>query len=383
MVFSQLIEFASDDIFKRCVARYNGNYKAKEFTCWRQFLCMSFGQLTHRESLSDTALCLQLHSEKLYHLGIGKAFSKSTISRANESRDWRIYQDFALKLIEQAKLLYADDNQLDVRLKGRIYALDATVIDLCLDVFWWAKFRTTKAAIKLHTVLDLKTSIPEYILITDGSVHDVNALDYISLPAGSYLVMDKAYIDFARLFQLKKERISFVTRAKENLKFKRIGSRKADKQNGIICDQTIELAGYNSMKRYPDYLRRIRFYDAETDKTFIFLTNNFRIDATTVAALYKCRWGIETFFKWVKQHLKIQTFWGQSENAVKTQIWIAIATYVIVVIVKKKLKLPHSLYEILQMVSLSSFDRTPIKELFTKDKYQVIKEHDCNQLKMF
>ena len=383
MVFSQLIEFASDDIFKRCVARYNGNYKAKEFTCWRQFLCMSFGQLTHRESLSDTALCLQLHSEKLYHLGIGKAFSKSTISRANESRDWRIYQDFALKLIEQAKLLYADDNQLDVRLKGRIYALDATVIDLCLDVFWWAKFRTTKAAIKLHTVLDLKTSIPEYILITDGSVHDVNALDYISLPAGSYLVMDKAYIDFARLFQLKKERISFVTRAKENLKFKRIGSRKADKQNGIICDQTIELAGYNSMKRYPDYLRRIRFYDAETDKTFIFLTNNFRIDATTVAALYKCRWGIETFFKWVKQHLKIQTFWGQSENAVKTQIWIAIATYVIVVIVKKKLKLPHSLYEILQMVSLSSFDRTPIKELFTKDKYQVIKEHDCKQLKMF
>jgi len=383
MVFSQLIEFASDDIFKRCVARYNGNYKAKAFTCWRQFLCMSFGQLTHRESLSDTVLCLQLHSEKLYHLGIGKAFSKSTISRANESRDWRIYQDFALKLIEQAKLLYADDNQLDVRLKGRIYALDATVIDLCLDVFWWAKFRTTKAAIKLHTVLDLKTSIPEYILITDGSVHDINALDDISLPAGSYLVMDKAYIDFARLFQLKKERISFVTRAKENLKFKRIGSRKVDKHNGIICDQTIQLAGYNSMKRYPDCLRRIRFYDAETDKTFIFLTNNFRIDATTVAALYKCRWGIETFFKWIKQHLKIQTFWGQSENAVKTQIWIAIATYVIVVIVKKKLKLTHSLYEILQMVSLSSFDRTPIKELFTKDKYQVIKEQDCKQLKMF
>lgn len=383
MVFSQLIEFASDDIFKRCVARYNGNYKAKEFTCWRQFLCMSFGQLTHRESLSDTALCLQLHSEKLYHLGIGKAFSKSTISRANESRDWRIYQDFALKLIEQAKLLYADDNQLDVRLKGRIYALDATVIDLCLDVFWWAKFRTAKAAIKLHTVLDLKTSIPEYILITDGSVHDVNALDYISLPAGSYLVMDKAYIDFARLFQLKKERISFVTRAKENLKFKRIASRKADKHNGIICDQTIELTGYNSMKRYPDCLRRIRFHDAETDKTFIFLTNNFRIDASTVAALYKCRWGIETFFKWIKQHLKIQTFWGQSENAVRTQIWIAIATYVIVVIAKKKLKLTHSLYEILQMVSLSSFDRTPIKELFTKDKYQVIKEQDCKQLKMF
>lgn len=344
---------------------------------------MSFGQLTHRESLSDTVLCLQLHSEKLYHLGIGKAFSKSTVSRANESRDWRIFHDFAIKLIEQAKLLYADDNQLDLRLKGRIYALDATVIDLCLDVFWWAKFRTTKAAIKLHTVLDLKTSIPEYILITDGSVHDVNALDYISLPVGSYLVMDKAYIDFARLFRLKKEGISFVTRAKENLKFKRIGSRKADKRNGIICDQTIELAGHSSMMRYPDCLRRIRFYDAETDKTFVFLTNNFKIEATTVAALYKSRWGIETFFKWIKQHLKIQTFWGHSENAVKTQIWIAIATYVIVVIAKKKLKLTHSLYEILQLVSLSSFDRTPIRELFTKDKYQVIKEHDCKQLKMF
>lgn len=383
MVFTQIMEFAPFHVFKYCAKRYNGDYKIKELTCWKQFLCMSFGQLTHRESLSDTVLCLQLHSEKLYHLGIGKAFNKSTLSRANENRDWHIYQDFALKLIEQAKLLYANDNQLNIKLKGKIYALDSTVVDLCLDVFWWAKFRTTKAAVKLHTVLDLKTSIPDYILITDGSIHDVNALDYVSLPVGSYLVMDKAYIDFARLFRLKEEKINFVTRAKDNIKFKRICSKFADKNNGIICDQTIELVGYKSKDRYPGYLRRIRFYDAETDQTFVFLTNNFKINATTVASLYKCRWGIETFFKWIKQHLKIQSFWGQSENAVKTQIWIAIATYVIVAIAKKKLKITHSLYEILQLISLSSFDKTPITELFNKKIYQNVKEQYCKQLKMF
>lgn len=383
MVFTQIMEFASFHVFKYCVNRYDGDYKVKELSCWKQFLCMAFGQLTHRESLSDTALCLQLHSDKLYRLGIGKPFSKSTLSRANESRDWRIYQDFALKLIEQAKSLYADHNALEVRLKGRIYALDATVIDLCLSVFWWAKFRTTKAAVKLHTVLDLKTSIPEYIFITDGSVHDVNALDYISLPKGSYLVMDKAYIDFARLFELKNESINFVIRAKENLQFKRISSRAVDKSKGVLCDQTIKLIGQNSKNRYPVNLRRIKYYDSETDKTFVFLTDNFKISALTVAALYKCRWGIETFFKWIKQHLKIQTFWGQSENAVRTQIWIAIATYVIVVIAKKKLKLKHSLYEILQLVSLSSFDRTPVKKLFANEKFQDIKEQYCKQLKMF
>jgi Transposase DDE domain/Domain of unknown function (DUF4372) len=383
MVFAQLIEFASFHVFKYCAKRYNGDYKTKELTSWKQFLCMSFGQLTHRESLSDTVLCLQLHSDKLYHLGIGKSFNKSTLSRANENRDWRIYQDFALKLIEQAKLLYIDDNELGFKLKGKVYALDATVVDLCLNVFWWAKFRTTKAAVKMHTLLDLKTTIPEYIFITEGSVHDVKALDYFNLPPGSYLVMDKAYIDFARLFQLKEERVNFVTRAKDNLQFRRISSRIVDKSNGIICDQTIKLIGIKSKNRYTANLRRIKFYDYENNKTFVFLTNNFKLSAITVANLYKSRWGIETFFKWIKQHLKIQTFWGHSENAVKTQIWIAIATYVIVAIAKKKLKLSHSLYEILQLISLSPFDKTSIINLFSNKKYQDVKEQIYKQLKLF
>lgn len=383
MVFAQLMEFASFHVFKYCAKRYNGDYKTKELTSWKQFLCMSFGQLTHRESLSDTVLCLQLHSDKLYHLGIGKPFNKSTLSRANENRDWRIYEDFALKLIEQAKLLYIDDNEIGIKLKGNIYALDSTVVDLCLNVFCWAKFRSTKAAVKMHTILDLKTSIPEYVFITDGSVHDVKALDYFNLPAGSYLVMDKAYIDFARLFQLKEERVNFVTRAKDNLQFKRISSRVADKSVGIICDQTIKLIGTGSKNRYAANLRRIKFYDCETNKTFVFLTNNFKLSAITVANLYKSRWGIETFFKWIKQYLKIQTFWGHSENAVKTQIWIAIATYAIVAITKKKLKLSHSLYEILQLVSLSPFDKTPIINLFSNKKYQDVKEQIYKQLKLF
>jgi hypothetical protein len=383
MVFAQIIEFASDDIFKRCVERYNGNYKIKDFSCWKQFLCMAFGQLTHRESLSDTALCLKLQKDKLYHLGIGKAFSKSTISRANETRDWRIFRDFGLKLIEQAKLLYSNENQLDIKLKGAIYALDATVIDLCLGVFWWAKFRSTKAAVKLHTVLNLKTSIPEYIFITDGSVHDVNALDNVSLQAGSYLVMDKAYVDFARLWRLSKEHINFVIRAKDNMQYKVIKRGFADKSAGVICDQTIQLARQMSFNRYPKHLRRIRYYDSETGNTLVFLTNNFKLSALTVASLYQYRWGIETFFKWIKQHLKIQTFWGESENAVRTQIWIAISTYLIVIIAKKKLKISQTLYEMLQLISLSAFDRTPLKNLFLNEDNHDFKEQNCNQLILF
>ena len=383
MVFAQLIEFASDDIFKWCVKRYNGNYKAKDLTCWKQFLCMAFGQLTHRQSLSDTALCLKLQKEKLYHLGMGKEFDKSTISRANESRDWRIFRDFGLKLIEQSKLLYADDNLLDIKLKGGIYALDSTTIDLCLNVFWWAKFRTTKAAIKLHTLLDLKTTIPEYVFISEGAVHDINALDNISLPTGSYLVMDKAYVDFARLWRLTSERVNFVLRSKDNMQYKVIARRKVDKNTGILCDQTIELTRESSLKKYPKRLRRIRYYDKETGNTLVFITNNFKLSALTIAALYKCRWGIETFFKWIKQHLKILTFWGQSENAVRTQIWIAISTYIIVAIAKKKLNLSQSLYEILQLISISAFDKTSLKVIFANEKYQDVKEPLYNQLKMF
>lgn len=383
MVFSQLIEFASDDVFKRCVKRYNGNYKAKDFTCWRQFLCMCFGQLTQRQSLSDTAMCLKLQSEKLYHLGIGHPFDKSTISRANESRDWRIFRDFALKLIEQAKVLCAEDNQLDKRLKGDIYALDATVIDLCLNVFWWAKFRKAKGAIKLHTLLDLKTSIPEYIFITDGSVHEVNLLDFVRIPRGSYLVMDKGYVDFKRLMKLENENITFIIRAKANMHYSVLERKEVDKSSGVLCNQTIMLRGINTAVKYPRKLRRIRYFDKESCNNLVFITNNFKLSSLTVAALYRYRWGIETFFRWIKQHLKILSFWGHSENAVKTQIWIAIATYVIVIIAKKKLNLSQSLYEILQMVSLSAFDRTPLQKLFSEKKYQDVNEHLYNQLKLF
>ena len=380
MVFAQLMEFASFHVFKCCVKRYNGDYNNKGLTCWKQFLCMAFGQLTHRESLSDTALCLKLQKDKLYHLGIGRPFSKSTLSKANEKRDWRIFRDFALKLIEQARELCKDDNLLDLKLKGNVYALDATTIDLCLDVFWWAKFRSTKAAIKLHTILDLKTAIPEYIFITDGSVHEVNTLDYFSLPAGSYLVMDKGYIDFTRLWRLARERTNFVVRAKKNMKYKVIERVLTDKTKGVLCDQTIILTDPITNKKYPECLRRIRYYDAETANTFVFLTNNFKLSALTIAALYKNRWGIELFFKWIKQHLKIQTFWGQSENAVRTQVWIAISIYVLVVIAKKQLKIKQSLYEILQLISLSAFDRTPIKNLFQNENNQDVKEQNCNQL---
>lgn len=382
MTFSQIMDFASQDIFKVCVKRYDGNYKTKEFSCWKQFLCLAFGQLTHRESMSDTMLCLKLNADKLYHLGIGKVVNKSTLSRANEKRDWHIFQDFGLKLIEQAKTLYESDNQLDIKLKGKVFALDSTTVDLCLEVFLWATFRSTKAAVKIHTLLDLKTSIPEFIFITEGNVHDVNAMDYISVEKGSYYVMDKAYIDFARLYNIKQDKAYFVVRAKENFKFKRLASRTVDKSLGIICDQEINLTGILSSEKYPEPLRRIRFYDAEFERTFVFLTNNFKLKAVTVTQLYKHRWKIELFFKWIKQNLKVQSFWGFTENAVKTQIWTAISVYVLVAIAKKKLKLEHSPYEILQYISLAPFEKTPLSQVFLNNENQDVKEQKCIQLKI-
>jgi len=382
MTFAQIMDFASQDIFKACVKRYNGNHKTKEFSCWKQFLCLAFGQLTHRESMSDTMLCLKLNADKLYHLGIGKVVNKSTLSRANEKRDWHIFQDFGLKLIEQARILYEGDNQLDIKLKGKVFALDSTTVDLCLEVFLWATFRSTKAAIKIHTLLDLKTSIPEFIFITEGNVHDVNAMDYISVEKGSYYIMDKAYIDFARLYNIKQDKAYFVVRAKENFKFKRLTSRSVDKSLGIICDQEINLTGVLSSEKYPEPLRRIRFYDAEFERTFVFLTNNFKLKAITVTQLYKYRWKIELFFKWIKQNLKVQSFWGFTENAVKTQIWTAISVYVLVAIAKKKLNLEHSPYEILQYISLAPFEKTPLVEVFLNNKSQDVKEQTCIQLKI-
>lgn len=382
MVFSQVMDFASQDIFKVCVNRYKGNYKSKEFTCWKQFLCLAFGQLTHRESMSDTMLCLELNSDKLYHLGIGKAVNKSTLSRANENRDWRIFQDFGLKLIDQARSLYDGDSQLEVRLKGNVYALDSTTIDLCLNVFWWSNFRKAKGAVKLHTLLDLKTSIPHFLHISNGSVHDVKILDMIPIEKGGYYVMDKEYIDFERLYRIKEEKAYFVIRAKENLQFSRLDSRIANKEAGIICDQDIQLTGFYSNQHYPVPLRRVRYYDAEFDRTLVFLTNNFKLKAETVTQLYKHRWQIELFFKWIKQHLKVQSFWGYSENAVRTQIWIAISVYALVAIVKKRLNLKHSLYEILQYISLSPFEKMPLTEVFNANQQDVKELENAIQLKI-
>jgi len=382
MIFSQIIDFASHDIFKVCVNRYKGNYKVKELTCWKQFLCLAFGQLTHRESMSDTLLCLELNAAKLYHLGIGKVVDKSTLSRANENRDWRIFQDFGLKLMEEARKLYADDNQLEVRLKGDVFALDSTTVDLCLSVFDWATFRKCKGAIKVHTLLNLKTSIPDFIYISSGSIHDVNVLDMIAIEKRSYYVLDTGYIDFERLYRIKDEGANFVIRARENLQFLRLDSRKVDKTAGIICDQDIELTVYRSKQQYPDRLRRIRFYDSEYKITLVFLTNNFKLKAQTVAQLYKHRWKIELFFKWIKQHLKIQSFWGFSENAVKIQVWVAISVYVLVAIAKKKLKIPNSPYQMLQYISISPFEKIPLAEIFKNEIQQDVKELNSIQLKI-
>lgn len=364
MTFAQIMEFASQDSFKRCVERYKGNHRVKDFSCWKQFLCLAFGQLTHRESMSDTLLCLGLNSDKLYHLGIGKIASKSTLSRANETRDWRIFQDFALRLIDQANKLYSKENQLDMNLKGRVFALDSTTVDLCLDVFWWASFRSTKAAIKVHTLLDLKTSLPEFIVITNGDVHDVNILDELSIQKNSYYVMDKAYIDFKRLHKIHNEKAFFVVRAKENFQGTIVKSYGSDVHQGVLKDTLQKLSGYQSKRNYPDNVRVVEFYDIEQHKTFTFLTNNLRIKATTVAQLYKHRWYVELFFKWIKQNLKIKSFWGQNENAVRIQIWVAISVYVLVAIARKKLSIEHSLYELLQYVSLAPFEKRPLHEVF-------------------
>jgi len=364
MTFAQIMEFASQDSFKRCVERYKGNHRVKEFSCWKQFLCLAFGQLTHRESMNDTLLSLSLNADKLYHLGIGKAVNKSTLSRANETRDWRIFQDYGLRLIDQANKLYYKENQLDINLKGRIFALDSTTVDLCLDVFWWANFRTTKAAVKVHTLLDLKTSLPEFIVITNGDIHDVNILDEIDIQKHNYYVMDRAYIDFKRLHKIHLEKAFFVVRSKENFQGKVIKSNGPDLEQGILSDTVQRLKGYVSNQRYPSDIRVIEFYDVEQGRAFTFLTNNFRIKAGTVARLYKSRWHVELFFKWIKQNLKIKSFWGQNENAVRIQIWVAISVYVLVAIVKKRLSIDHSLYELLQYVSLAPFEKRPLHEVF-------------------
>lgn len=379
-VFAQLFEFVSPNEFNKCVKKYNGNYKVRHFSCWKQYLCMAFGQITHRESLSDTITCLELNSKKLYHLGIGQAIDKTTLSRANEKRDWRIYQDFAMHLIEKAKKLCQDDNQLEVEISNNVFAIDSSTIDLCLSVYPWAKFRKNKAAVKLHTMMDAKNSIPEFIFISDGKMHDVNFWDLITILPDSFYVVDRAYIDFERLYKIHQSKAFFISRTKKTFAFKRVYSAKVDRSLGLICDQTIKLIGIQSSKKYSEKLRRISYFDKEKDKKLDFLTNNFDLPAIEITLLYKHRWYIELFFKWIKQHLKIKSFWGTSPNAVKTQIWIAISIYVLVVIIKKQLDIQNSIYEILQLLSVNAFDKEPINELFNKPILQNFKERKYKQL---
>ena len=382
-VFAQLMSLIDPNDFRRCVTRYQGDYRVRQFSCWHQFLCMSFGQLTHRESLRDIITCLGAHECKLYHIGLSLGVSRSTLADANEQRDWRIYADFAQILIQRARFLYAGAVLEEIDLDNTIYALDATTIDLCLEVFWWAKFRKHKAALKLHTLFDIRCQIPCFIHITDGLCHDVNVLDILKFERDAFYVMDRGYLDWARLFNIHEQGAYFVTRAKKNLAFVRVYSHTVDKSNGLRCDQTVRLKNYYASTEYPQHLRRIKYYDQEQNRTIVFLTNNFEADALQVTKLYKYRWQIELFFKWVKQHLRIKVFWGESANAVKTQIWIAVCTYVLVAILKKELKISISTNEILQILSVSPFDKTPVNQLLKKDDNKNNEPDNSNQLILF
>ena len=378
-VFSQIMDFIPMYEFRKCVQRYGGNYKVHSFSCWNQFLCMAFAQLTYRESLRDIVSCLGSMEKKLYHMGFRGNISRSTLADANESRDWRIYADFAQVLINIARGLYREE-EFGVELDQTVYALDSTTIDLCLSLFPWAQFRKRKGAIKLHTLLDLRGNLPAFIRITDGKVHDVNILDELIPEPGSYYIMDRGYVDFTRLYTLTQFCAFFVTRAKTNLQFRRLYSHAVDKSLGLRCDQTILLTGFYSAKEYPDKLRRTRYYDAETDKFLTFLSNSFIIPALTIAKLYKCRWQVELFFRWIKQHLRIKAFYGTSKNAVKTQIWIAISVYGLVAIIKKRLGLDLSLYTILQILSVTAFEQVPIIEVLTNFDYTSQEDDSYKQL---
>ena len=379
IVFAQLMAYLPNYEFHKCVKRYRGNHKVKDFTCWDQFLCMAFAQLTYRESLRDIEVCLRSKKSRLYHMGIRSKVSRSTLAKANEKRNWRIYADFAQVLINIATKLCKNE-KLGVELNETIYALDSSTIDLCLSLFPWAHFRKSKGAIKLHTLLNLRGNIPSFISITDGKIHDVNILDQLILEAGSFYIMDRAYIDFMRLYKFNEFHAFFVVRAKSNLKYRRLYSHNIDKSTGLKCDQTIVLTGTDTSKDYPEKLRRIRFFDKENNKDLVFLTNNFTLPALTIAQLYKYRWQIELFFKWIKQHLRIKSFFGTSENAVKVQIWIAISVYVLIAIIKKRLKLKISLYTFLQILSINIFEKSPILQLVTLDDYKTIPHNFCNQL---
>ncbi len=380
-IFSQILDFIPRYQFQKCVDKYQGDLRIRSFKCWDQLLAMIFGQLTFRESLRSIVICLSIQKNKLYHLGFNSTVARKTLLDANEKRDWRIYQNFALILIKEARTLYVGDNKFISQLNGTVYALDSSTIDLCLSVFKWAKFRKKKAAIKLHTVIDLQGNIPTFIHITDGKVHDVNVLDILEIEVGAYYVVDRGYFDFKRLYEIHKTPAFFIIRAKKNTKVRRIYSRVKDKSEGIVCDQIVKFSGYKASKNYPEKLRRIKYHDQEKEKYYVFLTNNFDLDAKSVANLYRQRWQIELFFKWIKQHLKVKVFWGYSENAVKTQIWIAICAYLVVAIMKKRLKIKQNLYKILQILSVSIFEKNQLTSLFQEDELQ--KNNLGSQMSLF
>lgn len=382
LVFSQLMEFLPKYEYDKCVRRYRGNYRMRTLSCYDQFLCMVFAQFTYRESLRDTVTCLQALATKRFHAGIRGNITRSTLADANEKRDWRIYADFAQVLICQARRLYANED-FGIDLDNTAYALDASTIDLCLSVFPWAAFRKAKGAVKLHALLDLRGNIPVFVHISDGKLHDVNVLDILVPEAGSIYIMDRGYVDFKRLYALHHASAFFVTRAKKNFRYKRKGSRPVDKTTGLMSDQDVELTGLHSRQDYPITMRRIVYRDLDTGKKYCFLTNNFMLPALTIARLYKARWQVELFFKWIKQHLRIKAFFGTSENAVKTQIWIAVCSYVLIAIIKKRLGLEQSLYTILQVLSVSLFEKTPILQVFSRCGYNENSKDDRKQLELF
>jgi hypothetical protein len=382
-VFSQIMSYLPKYEFLKIVTKYKGDYKSQTFKCWQQFLAMSFAQLTYRESLKDIEICLDAIGNKRYHLGFKHRVPKSTLAYANETTNCQIYADFAQVLIQQALALYKDESELTIDLKNSVYAFDSTTIDLCLSMYPWAHFRKTKSGIKLHTLLDLKCSIPTCIVITDALTHDVNILDQIPIEPGAFYITDRAYNDFSKLYQIHKQSAYYIVRAKKNLSFSRIYSRKANRISGVVCDQIINFKGYYSHKEYPVKLRRVKLFDGTKSKSLVLLTNNFDLPAVTIGELYRNRWKIELFFKWIKQHLKIKAFYGTSINAVKTQIWIAVSNYVLIAILKKKLKIEMPLYNILQVLSFSILEKMPVNTMFSKNDYKTLTSKNSNSLILF
>lgn len=382
LVFAQVMQHLPLSTFRRCVARYGGQRKVQAFSCLDQFYCMAFAQLSYRESLRDIEACLRAQQSKLFHMGIRSNVSRNTLANANAVRDWRIHADVAQSLIGIARRLYASES-FGVELSDTVYALDSTTIDLCLSLFPWASFKRTKAAVKMHTLLDLRGNIPAFLHISEGKLHDVNVLDQMPIEPGAFYVMDRGYLSFARLYRFQQARGFFVVRSRSNTRMQRRYSRPVDRSTGLVCDQTVVLTGKDSPRFYPEPLRRVRFKDPETGNTVVLLTNNFSVPALVVADLYRCRWQVELFFKWIKQHLRIKAFYGRSENAVKSQIWIAISSYVLVAIVRKRLQIDASLYQLLQILSLTLFEKTPINQLIWHARDLDGEATPCNQLSLF